>query len=355
MNKVGVVVGKFAPFHRGHLSMILKASAKVEKLYVVISHDRDFIKERCEVNNIKPFTLEQIETSMNIELQNFKDHITIVTVDETGIPAFPHGWKEWSNIVKHKLAMAGLNYRDIDCFLGSEEGYDEPLKQHFHSGVEYVKIDVKRQFVDISATRISEKLYDNWDMIVGSMRPHFLKKVLITGTESCGKTTLTQKLAKIYMTSWSEEYGKWYQRDHLGDCDSNWQTQDFETIAMRQLEQDHHAYRTGNRVSFVDSDAIVTQFYLDMYLQETSVILDSLAAREVNKWDLVIMLQPTVKWVQDGTRWNSEDDVRWQLHNKLKKMYDDLGIKYVEIGGDYDYRMTKSIELIEALLGKGEQ
>jgi len=359
----GMFVGKFLPFHRGHLFAILQASTKVDKLYVVISQDRKMMKERCVSHNIKEMPLELITQWLNIEFQAFP-HIIIVPVDETGTDPYPHGWVDWARLTRVALIKAGVLQRghapqavapdavDVDYMFGSENDYDAMIRQLFNYAIEYVKIDVKREYVDISATRMVEDIYKNWEMLPGVVRPHFVKKVLITGTESCGKTTLTQMLGKNYLTSWSTEIGKDYEKEKLGGYSDNWNVIDFDKIAMLQLEQDDHAYRTANKVSFIDTDAIVTGYYLNMYLGERSELIEVLSKKEMDKWDLVVLLQPTVPWVQDGTRWeeNKEDKKRWILHKQLKRKYDDLGIKYIEIGGDYHHRFNEVIKLVENML-----
>lgn len=356
----GIFIGKFLPLHRGHLTAILESSTQCDHLYVVVSQNREFMKERCTAHNIKEMPLETVTMWLNIELKDFRDHITVVPVDETGIAPYPDGWPQWAGLARQALVKAGVEEKgwahnsnkaiDIDYMFGSEQNYEDFGKMYFNANVKYIEIDFDRKYVDISATRLVKDIYTNWDMLPGSVREHFVKKVLITGTESCGKTTVVRKLAKNYLTSWSEEFGKYYEEKFLGAYSGNWHVNDFEKIAISQELQNHHAYKTANKVSFIDTDAVVTDFYLDMYLKQNSKLIEEMARKEVDQWDLVIMLEPTVKWVQDGTRWNSEDKVRWELHKKLCKMYDDLGIKYISIGGNYHYRFNKIRNLVDEML-----
>jgi HTH-type transcriptional regulator, transcriptional repressor of NAD biosynthesis genes len=362
MKTNGLFIGKFLPFHRGHLCAILKASTQCDNLYIVVSQNRNFMRERCTVHNIKEMPLEMITMWIKKELQNFSDHITVVQVDETDIPPMegPGKWRpEWAVLAKKALINGGMKELlggevDLDFMFGSEIGYEQYVKDYFNKDAIYKTIDLKREYIDISATRLVKNIYENWDMLPGSVRPHFTKKVLITGIESCGKTTISQKLAKNFLTSWSEEYGKWYQKNEMGDYEGNWRVEDFETIAMRQLEQDSHAYKTANKVAFIDTDAIITDYYLELFIGKggQSQLLETLKQQEVGKWDLVFLLQPTVPWVQDGTRFDNmkEQKIRWELHRKLKSMYDSYGIKYIEIGGDYKYRFETIISIVEELL-----
>ena len=364
----GLFIGKFLPFHRGHLSAILKASTQCDILYVVLSQDRRQMKQRCEENNLKEMPLETIAMWMNQELQIFADHIKIVPIDETILPPLkdqnnPKEWrKEWADIAKSALVTAGVEQFengdvDLDFMFGSELGYQEYASKYINKDIQYVMIDLERSYVNISATELVQNVYKHWDMLPGAVRPHFVKKILITGIESCGKTTLAKKLAKNFLSSWSTEYGKWYQQNEMGNYGGNWTIEDFEIIAMKQLDQDKHAYRTANKVAFIDTDAIVTDYYLELFVKNaggTSLLIESLKKEEIGKWDLVVLLQPTVKWVQDGTRFDDmkDEETRWELHAKLKGMYNSYGIPYIEIGGDYKFRFETIINEVEKLLGK---
>jgi HTH-type transcriptional repressor of NAD biosynthesis genes len=46
--KIGVVPGKFLPPHRGHLSAIIHAATKCQKLYVVVSDHPELTKKLCD-------------------------------------------------------------------------------------------------------------------------------------------------------------------------------------------------------------------------------------------------------------------------------------------------------------------
>ena len=196
----------------------------------------------------------------------------------------------------------------------------------------------------------------NWDYIVGSARPFFAKKVLITGTESCGKSTLTKKLAKIFYTSWSEELGRYYAERYLGGDESAFTHEDFERIAYLQYEQDQEALSHANRICFFDTDAVVTDFYRQIYLPNAPFkhdckVKDFFAPE---RYDLVLFLTPEVKWVDDGTRFLGDQKTREGLAHKLYNMYLDAGFKEEQIiqveGGDYSGRLTRAIEESQRLL-----
>lgn len=343
MYKCGIVPGRFLPPHRGHLNAILQASTKCEKLYVVVCENKGNVKQ-CLDAGIKPMPIELRAKWLSEELSEL-DHIKVLMLDETklDIPEYPFGWESWSNAL-HDLVPDG------DVIFGGEEDYKEGYTKYFPNVV-YEIYDCNRTKYPISATKIRENPYKNWDYILGAARPHFAKKVLIIGTESCGKTTLTKMLAKTFHTSWAREEGRYYSTKYFGGNEDVFSIDDFFNIGWEQRQIEDHAFRNANKIVFCDTDAIITQYYCEMYMGEQNPKLEVFV--DPNRYDLVIMMKPDVKWVDDGFRWNSDSEKRWALHEKLKKMYLDRGYsedKIIEVGGDYSERFNTTIEISEALI-----
>ena len=103
-------------------------------------------------------------------------------------------------------------------------------------------------------------------------------------------------------------------------------------------------------LAFIDTDAIVTQYYSELYLNEHNEVLESIIA--TNQYDLILMLSPDVKWVADGKRLNSDRLRRERLHNKLLAMYEEHGFKVEIIEGNYEQRLQKAISLIDEIVSK---
>lgn len=342
MYKIGVFPGKFLPPHRGHLNSIINASTRCEKLYVIVSDKPSNTKMLCQQSGIKVMDLKTRAKWLSIELQNF-DHIEVLMLDETDIPEFPNGWEAWSNLLKEIVP------EEFDVIFGGEPKYKD-LHNTYFPGTAYEIFDYKRERYPISGTAIRDSALRHWDYILGSARPHFAKKILITGTESCGKTTVTKYLAKIFHTSWVEEVGRYYSERYLGGNDDVYTIEDFEKIVQLHMEEEDKAIRTANKLVFIDTDAVVTQYYCEMFLKETSEKIDSLI--DPDRYDLVLLFSPDVKWVDDGLRWLSGDDLRWKLHSKLKNMYikKGFGNKLIEISGNYNDRLNKAIEIVDDIL-----
>lgn len=342
MYQVGVYFGRFLPPHRGHLYQMIEASTKCEKLVVVISDNADQTREICRQDGIPEISYRLRKQWISQQIQDIS-HIVVRVLDETDIPVYPDGWEAWS------VRMREVVGEPIDAFFVGDMEYGDTLATYFpEAKVEL--FDPKRTRYPISATDIRENILGNWHYILGAARPFFAKKVLIAGTESCGKTTLTKCLAKLYNTSWSEEVGRYYARDYLGNDETIYTDEDFSRIAHIQYEQDYHALRTANKVCFFDTDATYTDYFSELYMGHRNELVEKYI--DHTRYDLLIYLTPDVRWVADGQRLHGDDEKRRLLNKRLLQMYReyDFEEKIVIVSGDYSQRLTRAISLVDSLL-----
>jgi HTH-type transcriptional repressor of NAD biosynthesis genes len=270
-------------------------------------------------------------------------HIEVRVLDETDLPVYPDGWPQWAERMRQVVPET------IDAFFVGDRDYHDTLHASFpESRIEL--FDPTRTRYPISATEIRRDILNNWHYILGPARPFFSKKVLIAGTESCGKTTLTKCLAKLYNTSWSEEVGRYYANEYLGGDETIYTDEDFSRMAYLQAEQDYKALRTANKVCFFDTDAVVTDYYSELYMGHRNHRVEAFINPE--KYDVLLYLQPDVAWVPDGQRLNGDQERREKLNTRLLDMYAEFGFsdRIVRVSGDYSKRLAAAIRIVDGLL-----
>lgn len=343
MYNAGVMYGKFLPPHRGHLNAIINSATKCRTLYVVVSDNKYTIESLCNEASVPVMDMRLRAKWLSIELQDLP-HIKVLMLDESHLAPYPHAWKEWASLLEKVVP------EKFDVIFGGELDYAEGNKKYFPYAT-YEVFDYPRSIFPISGTEIRNNPYKHWDYILGSARGFFSKKVLITGTESCGKTTLTKYLAKTFYTSWSNEVGRYYASKYLGGSEELFTDDDFLAIAYQQRDQDEHAIKTSNKIVFFDTDALVTEYYSRLYMGHSNS--NVIRFIDPSRYDLVFLMTPSVEWVADGQRRNGESEERIRLHEMLYKMYLDFGFdksKIIEIDGDYATRFKMAYEISKSLI-----
>ena len=340
--KLGVIIGKFLPLHLGHINFINRSSTMVDKLIVVICHsDRD--RKICEDSFIPEITLKDRLRWLHNIYYDLK-HIEIRYLDESQIAAYPNGWKEFIDLLKITVP------EKIDYIFSSELEYDKFYKKLLPEA-EHIIIDHKRKEKKISGTEIRKNPYKNWEFIPSIVRPFFVKKVVLIGTESCGKTTLTKFLAKAYNTSWAEEYGRNYIYEECGGNEDNLQYNDYIKITMHQKKLEDDAIRHSNKIVFIDTEAIVTQFYCKLYEGKEDPAINEIIKRQ--NYDLWLYLESDVNWVEDGLRKNGSEENRENGKMLLRELLEKNNIlgKVSYVYGNYEERLDRALRIIQDEFG----
>lgn len=344
---IGVITGKFAPLHTGHIYAITKAATQVDKLYVVLSFDQKFIDKQPDYLKDK-LTLKKRMLWLKRTFQNL-DHIKVVYVNESDVPSYPDGVVPWCRMVKNILAEDGVY--QVNKWFSSEPEYSWWIEEHFNC--ENVIIDFERLNFNISATEIRSNPYKYWQYLPSIVRKEFLLKVCLIGTESCGKSTLTKMLAKLFNTSWVEEYGRKYCEQEMCMDESLLSFDDYGLIASNRYYEELQAEATANKILFVDTNAFITQYYCELYEGRSHPLVDAYICQE--DYDIILHLEADVPWIDDGLRINSDRDITSKLFNK---MLDEYGIvtdnEYYKISGDYQQRLNTSIEIVNNKLREFE-
>lgn len=339
----GIVIGKFAPLTRGHINLINYAATMCERLIVVVSHDDRWLARQSERDQ----RLLTLKNRIKWVSQIYKDidHVSVEFIIENDIPEFPNGWKEYSDLINDNYG----HLKDITIF-SSEIDYDNKFKEYL-PWFDHVVVDAERSRVPISATKIREHLYDNWDYLPSVVRRDFVRKIVILGTESSGKTVLTKYLSKLYNTAWVEEAGRTYCLEDMAGNELLLSSDDYDKIAFRHKELEFEAEKTANRIMFVDTNAFITEFYHRLYEKKENTVVSAIAKKEC--YDLVIVLAPTVKWVDDGLRVNSDRSITSKLFQEMKEEFPNqfpVGKTIYIDSSDYTERMEQAINAVDKLI-----
>lgn len=335
MKTVGFFGGKFLPLHQGHVYAIIKASTMVDELYVVLSHSEKRDRQLCDGSRL-PYIPGAIRLRWLSQLTKEMENVKVIEVED-GDGNDDYDWREGSSKIRKAIG------KKIDVVFSSEIEYS-PIFNELYPEAKHILLDEKRNQVRISATKIREKgVFAYRDYIPDVAKPYFIKKVVILGTESCGKSTLTRNMALMYNTTFVKEYGRDFCEE-LGGCDGIILEEDYPLIAYGHKLKEYEAIKHANKIVFIDTEAVVTQFYSELYNQKHQRVLDEIA--RIQKYDLCLYLEPDVKWVDDGLRVHGEQKVREENNSRLKELLRENGMDFISINGSYQERLERAMDHI---------
>jgi HTH-type transcriptional regulator, transcriptional repressor of NAD biosynthesis genes len=336
---VGFIGGKFLPLHLGHVNAIVHASTIVDELYVILSHSELRDRELC-LDTKMDYIPAPIRLRWLSQLTKDMPHVKVISIEDQQ-DNDNYDWAEGAQLIKGKIG------KPIDYVFSSEIQYNDIFKE-LYPNTKHKLIDPMRSQVTISATTIrTEGVFKHWEFIPDFVRPYFVKKIVVVGTESCGKSTLIRNLAKIYNTTYVAEYGRTLCEE-LGGCDGIMVKEDYQRIAYGHKMEEFKAIEKANKLVFIDTEAIVTQFYSNLYNDEHQAILDEMA--KLQDYDLWLFLEPDVKWVDDGLRVHGEESAREQNNQHLKTLLNKHHIDFRVLNGNYENRLKKAIQYIEKVI-----
>lgn len=319
------VIGKFLPFHKGHEAMIHFALTKCNFLTVLICcSDKEILPGETR----KKWIEKSFETQKNIEVRCFN-------YSENDLPNTSITSKEVSKIWSEIFYEL---FPDYDLVITSEE-YGNYVAEFM--GIKHIAFDTPRKIFPVSATAVRHDLLANWNFLPDSVKPDFAVKVVILGTESTGKSTLTERLAKNYDCSFVKEAG----RDLIANSNS-FLFDDLHLVAAEHAKRIDEAVLGESPLIIIDTDVHITMSYSKFMFGKQFEVDDKLY--NSSKADLYLYLNNDVEFIQDGTRLSEADSNLLDIsHREILKQYK---IEFVEICGNWEQRFEKAVENIDRLI-----
>ncbi len=175
-----------------------------------------------------------------------------------------------------------------------------------------------------------------------------LKKIVVIGPESTGKSTLCEQLADHYKTEWVPEFA----RNYLLEIRRPYTYEDLLYIAEEQIIlEDRICASTKTPLVFIDTDMYVMKVWCEYVFKKCHpFILDQIAKR---KYDGYLLCNTDLPWVADELREYPDLESREKLFYMYKDLMVNQSIPWIEISGDYDKRLQQAIHFTSVVSVEG--
>ncbi len=314
---VGVIGTFYDPLHIGHLNSIYDGANECKELYVVL-----FYSETNDSINYK------VRYQWIYNLTNHFDNI--------------------------KIILCNSNNENIEGYIKKEinKKIDVCYCQKEHNPIiSNTKIINMENSIPYTSEEIKKNPLKHWEYLPIPVKAQYVKKILIIGNESTGKSVMSKSLANLYNTECVEEYSRYICSACGGE--NYMVSEDFEEIVYQHKLNIINATKTANKLLFIDTDAFMSYYYRNQcdldFENKESILDDEEIIRKISgEYDLVLFMESDVPYVQDDLRIveRNDEEQRESCTKKIKELYCRNGIKYEIISGNYYQRLKKAQKII---------
>lgn len=168
-------------------------------------------------------------------------------------------------------------------------------------------------------------------------------RVVVTGSECTGKTSLAKALSEQFGTPYVPEYAREFVREK-GESPVH---RDVAAIARGQVALEDSLIAGAPRVLIQDTDLLSTVVYSRHYYSDCpGRVEEALADRGA---DLYLLADIDVPWVADGDQ-RDRGERREEMHALFRQALVERGLRFVEVSGSRGERLRLAVDAIDKLL-----
>ncbi len=174
-----------------------------------------------------------------------------------------------------------------------------------------------------------------------------VKRIVVFGTESTGKTTLAQKLAAHFGEPWAPEFVRGYWDTHGGVITAA----DLDAIGRGQIAAEEQAAARAQRVVFFDTDLLTCTLWNDWLFPGACPPWERAEVeRRTCATALYLLCDTDIPWSPDPQR-SFPDEANRERGRKLwRETLEKRALPFVDIRGDEATRERLAIAAVEKIL-----
>ena len=172
-----------------------------------------------------------------------------------------------------------------------------------------------------------------------------IKRVVICGPESTGKSTMTKHLSVFFKTNYVDEFARDFLQKKWDSKKEICSKEDLIQIAKGQIKAENTNIKNSNKLIFCDTNILTTlawsrthfDEFCDPWLEKQSKLLT---------YDHYLILNTDIPWVEDDLRDRPKD--RKKMFLAHKKELDSLNVDYDIINdSDFEKRFNQAVEYVK--------
>jgi HTH-type transcriptional repressor of NAD biosynthesis genes len=327
--KTGLVLGKFAPFHRGHAHLIETALGEMDRVVVLVYQALRTTRVPLDVRAgwIRAFFEKRYPGRVEV-------------MEAAGGPE-ETGLDTRTIALQNEYLRKRLFGRSFDTFYSSE-AYGEHVS--WALGCRNRPIDPSRKEVRVSASVI-RRCPEDFGALALAPREYVLRRLVLLGGPSTGKSTLAEGLGAEINEPVAREYGREYWFEHQDN--HRLSMEDLEIIARRQIGQvDPHAVSRARNLVIHDGSPLTTLCYARYYFGQVSEALRRICDEYCARDNLIhVVCGEDIPFEDSWDR--SGPGSRRELQALNLRELEERGLEYELIEGDPVERIHRITTILE--------
>ncbi len=286
----GLILGKFAPFHRGHCLLIDRAVHETDHVVIVIY-------DAPETTSIPlPVRADWIR----------REYSTVEVLEAWDGPTIIGDTPEIRNL--HETYLLKFLEGRIITHVYSSEFYGDHISRAL--GAVDCRVDEARITVPVSGSMIRQDPHAHREHLPAHVHGDCVTRVVFLGAMSTGKTTICTELASRFGTVWMPEYGRDYWLEH--HANRRLTPEQLVEIAEGHCAREDALIPGADRFLFVDTDATTTYMFSLYYHGFAHPRLVELADQCRTRYDLFFLCSDDIPYDDTWDRSGAAQRVTFQ-------------------------------------------
>lgn len=172
-----------------------------------------------------------------------------------------------------------------------------------------------------------------------------IRKIVVTGPESSGKTLLAQAIATRFQTPWAPEFARYY----VANLGRPYSHNDLAVIYQGQKNWEtwflqHMFHSPAPPFLVCDTDWTVLRIWEQYGYPATASVLPTTDEWELAKDTYYLLCTPDFPWQPDPLREHPEE--RWQLFELYRNLLEERHLPFLTVTGSLENRLEQVAETV---------